>query len=938
MITAQFAKKASLAIILSVAALVFVQSTEAASGNTQICQPNTPCTIGEFLYNDSYSPITTASCNITSRYPNGTLLLNNLSMPVSPEGDGWYAHIFNTPVILGLYRTEVKCVTGNETLALDKSFEVKVEGSTLSSGDIAGAVWNADRNLFNGSGTFGRALQNIVPGTNDIASAVWGYSSRSLTTFGNLASDIWGSATRTLTGATLSSGSLATKDDVSTTTTITNTQNITNNTTNNLLEQLLNKPTVDNSLDDTGFTTTELQTKIDKSEKLANQLLATGGYIKSKNNLALAKLNDSKSLEDVAAVIGQDIDTSDKKSLFGQIAWIKQQWGFPVSAKLYDQNKKLSVSIQAVNRKLSVAALKNFSAEVDSFMKLVGTSDDSPKMATLFGALKSQKELSSSFDKNYTEADELLASINKNAKSPDLISKINVLGTHISSINLLPQADKIILTQANDKMDQKQLTNKTLSLRGIVSANRQFLSQVPNQPLRSLWLEMGSVIFKTLISNPSKSISQKVPVKYYLPKEVTRENITNTDQQLTVNYDSEKDQYYVSGQFELAPGETKTVSVTVDDSAFHISDADIATMRKQAEELSKPLKNSAYFAQGVTLKSDIDVSLDKIDSLQKNAATPEAKIRGYREAMIEYKAAQAKLDKLKELATTAGSVGTLFGFVGGAQTLAVWGLIIIMVAGFVFLALYMRTIRNGEKYSAETRQKFPPLIEDTYENMPSGDSPAAQKPIHHKFPIGKSIKLAVILIAACSILGGGAFSALAVRQKQLPPSPQAIVPQEVLGINTTDQKAPEPFKEINIFVPSDSAIAVFTDPTLNSPVLATLSASRPAKETGRQGAWVNVEVVTIEGKTVKGWVDKDFIDAEMETKKIQGAALPFLEKVTVTDTPTGFLRVRKAPGGVEITKISPGEEYLAKGEEAVGWVQIALEDGTSGWVAKQYVK
>jgi hypothetical protein len=37
------------------------------------------------------------------------------------------------------------------------------------------------------------------------------------------------------------------------------------------------------------------------------------------------------------------------------------------------------------------------------------------------------------------------------------------------------------------------------------------------------------------------------------------------------------------------------------------------------------------------------------------------------------------------------------GFVGGVQTVAVWGLILILTAGFVFLALYMRMLMEAQK-------------------------------------------------------------------------------------------------------------------------------------------------------------------------------------------------------------------------------------------------
>ena len=139
-------------------------------------------------------------------------------------------------------------------------------------------------------------------------------------------------------------------------------------------------------------------------------------------------------------------------------------------------------------------------------------------------------------------------------------------------------------------------------------------------------------------------------MKYYLPVEVKKENIVLVDDELSVKFDAEQNKYFVSGEFTLAPGATKTVSVTIDDAVFTISEEQVNSIRKQAEQLSEPLKSTSYFAQGVTLKSDIDVSLDKIVILQKSAITPDEKIRAYREAQIELKAAKDKTDRLKEIA------------------------------------------------------------------------------------------------------------------------------------------------------------------------------------------------------------------------------------------------------------------------------------------------
>lgn len=62
-------------------------------------------------------------------------------------------------------------------------------------------------------------------------------------------------------------------------------------------------------------------------------------------------------------------------------------------------------------------------------------------------------------------------------------------------------------------------------------------------------------------------------------------------------------------------------------------------------------------------------------------------------------------------------------------------------------------------------------------------------------------------------------------------------------------------------------------------------------------------------------------------------------KVTILDTPTGFLRVRSEPtlGASETAQVKPGQtfDYL---DENDGWYQIRLTDGTSGWVSTQYAK
>ena len=77
--------------------------------------------------------------------------------------------------------------------------------------------------------------------------------------------------------------------------------------------------------------------------------------------------------------------------------------------------------------------------------------------------------------------------------------------------------------------------------------------------------------------------------------------------------------------------------------------------------------------------------------------------------------------------------------------------------------------------------------------------------------------------------------------------------------------------------------------------------------------------------------------------------LPVVETfVQILQTPTGFLRIRTAPGtaGEEIAQVKPGSTYLFLDEDvATGWVEIQYEapspglpNGITGWISGQYAK
>lgn len=62
-------------------------------------------------------------------------------------------------------------------------------------------------------------------------------------------------------------------------------------------------------------------------------------------------------------------------------------------------------------------------------------------------------------------------------------------------------------------------------------------------------------------------------------------------------------------------------------------------------------------------------------------------------------------------------------------------------------------------------------------------------------------------------------------------------------------------------------------------------------------------------------------------------------KVSILNTPTGFLRVREEASisSKEITQVKPGESYDLLDEKS-GWYKIKIDNKTSGWISSQYAK
>ncbi|CAN5351620.1 hypothetical protein BH10PAT1_BH10PAT1_1140 [soil metagenome] len=816
MLTARTLHKKSVALALSILAAAIVAPNSAvlaAAGGIQNCTASSSCTIGEFLFDDSSAPISGATCTTSSKYPDHTSFLTAQSLS-GGSSDGWYYYEFTAPSTTGLYSTTISCTVSGDTLSIDKSFEVvSASGSSLDA--------------------------------NTIASTVWSYSSRTLSSFGSLVNDIWNTATRTLSTNVASQDSVTdVRNKITNLSNKVDTMSFLSDATKKLLEQIVNKPVITNSIEDTSKPVSE---KLDNTQTIASSLFANDQYLVTQSASLVASWNiSSKSdisnaIAGISKVVGSSKDTLSSNTMYGQSKWIKDSWNWSEGNSAYAKLNLISTAVSNLRAAPDINDAKNLVNQALALETIIGKTTDTSKSSSLFGEIKTTTDLASNLTNKSNEINTVLVAYTKTKDSKSAIASIGSLQKDVLAMTTIPNSENS-LQKANQSISNS-ITNNLLGLKGIIDSNLKLLSLDSGKTLLNTWLEVGSIIFKTVATNPSSSISQNVDIKYYLPNEIKKEDIIKTDDGLTVNYDEAKDQLYVEGTYTLAANETKTVSVETKDIWIY-SQTVLDSLKSQAEQLSKPLQNTSYYAQGISLRTDIDATVDQIANLQANTVTPDDKIKAYRESVILKQSVDEKLTGMKNLVSSAGSNNNILGFVGGAQTIAVWGIILIVGVAFVLITIYMRTLIN------KTNQ---PVLEEENSEKP-------KKVVHHKVALPK---LALILIAF------GTLTALG----------SAFVVNNVVTKNY----------EKKLSVLGASVTNTVEEPQVQAPI----ASPEPAIGTGGQ----------------------------------------YL--ILVSDTPTGFLRVRETPSGKELTEVKAGDKLIYLDEQS-GWFKVQLEDSTVGWVSGQF--
>ena len=820
---------------LFVFGLFCMSSKTALAAEYQNCTENSNCTIGEFLYDDNYSPIATASCSLTSRYPDGSLFVNSATM--SASSNGWYSYSAAIGATEGIYPTQICCSPSPEYLCLDKTFKVVPLSTSGGTSLTAADIWSYPNRSLTSFGT--------------LVSDIWNYSSRSLTNFGDLVSNIWSNNGRSLTDST----------NVSTTITFANVNDINEIkkvTKENrlLLEQLINKPIVKNFIDESPAPS--LSSKLEQTKTAASNLYSSIQNLKSRAGI-LAEKWPTLSTEEVKAELSQlsllfrqEFNQKDS-NLITTTNWLKTSWDSPIFLNLSDQALAAQSNIDNLlndfnlyQKTKTADALAPTLSHIQYLNDLVGTPFAPSDDLSLYGYLKKTTERITLLDKASADGQSLYSEIKKDS-TKDHTGEIDKLSSDILSLNTVPQAESFL----NGSTHNINIAgNKVLGLIALIDSNKLLMANNTGQTIKSIWLEEGSIIFRSVAINPSSSISQKVTIKFFLPTEVKKEQIINHDPELTIAYDPVENALFASGEVTLRPQQTRTFLVEVED-IWSFKQEEIDGLKTQTNELVDSLKNTPLYTQAISTKTDINVTLDKIMLRQKEAITPENRIRTFRESSLEINGVEEKINSLKTLIAQSNNSGNFLGLGGNIRPYALWGIVLAIIVGFAFLMFYVNAIRSEKLTKVTEPLTVDPLQEHRELYHPT---PKHHHREEHRHRGHHMARIASIALLTCGFGSIGASLAIKTSQNRQVALISPLVTSQVLGTNT-EKRFPY---QTAIKIPASGEIPVHASPSISSFEVTSLNKNQTVYVFKVIGNWAQIGLTETDNSK-QWWVNQQYL-------------------------------------------------------------------------------
>jgi hypothetical protein len=552
--------------------------------------------------------------------------------------------------------------------------------------------------------------------------------------------------------------------------------------------------------------------------------------------------------------------------------------------------------------------------------------------------------------------------------------RLNSIATKLSELGVLQgDAAKTLYSVSLDtKEDAHYLRNKILDLQAAIEINKVLLAGGTQSSMFSTWYTFDSVVLNMLIANPTDR-KATIPFKAFLPKEAKPEHIMSSGG-LKIEYDESAGSYAVTGEFELAGGESITRKVEMRD-VWIIDKSEIAELTRQASELSKHAEDTAYSGQIAMLANDTRSRLARITSRQDdNTATPQDHILAYRENIENLDVVKNNLVNMTDLVTSAGASRSVVGQIGGIQTFSVWGIILAIVFGFGLLAAIIFAMWRHQTVmamasmggGAATMQRYNTNVRaerrrEDVELRDEFDEAARQKT--HQKKHGKKIVTGIVVAGMLAGVGfvaikflPGLASLFAIGEttytreiENRDSLPTIVLANEQESANNSTPAASLQESETGVAASSISQLIITetgtgylnvrADSLLEADIIGKVYPGETYEYILRQNGWYQIELSDGEA----GWVFGDYVNTDTESSigdsNEAEVVLASKQTLRITDTPTGWLRVRAEPTeeSEEIGRVYPKEEYSYT-EDENGWYKIILLDkDDSGWISGEYV-
>lgn len=759
----------------------------------QQCNTSSTCTIGEFLYNDDYTALTGQSCTLTAKYPDGTAFLTSQAM--TGRADGWYSYDASIGTTTGLYTATICCVPSSGTMCLDKSFEVKAATTTLTAAD----VWSYNN----------RSLTSF----GSLVSDIWSASTRSLTTFGDLVGNIWGSGTRTLTSTTENTQITNLQADI-------DEQRL-------LLEKAITEPVITLEMYDSSA---KLSSKLDAANSQVETLSTTITALRTDLLTAISKWDTSSNGSKItlASTLAAHND-----ALIAATDFFTSSWDNEVTANLKLTSSTLSSSLRALKAnatKNSLSDLTSILTNLNELESVVGDASTSGDPSTLLGLISSFQARAELLSDKIKNIDSTLKQWSK-LDSSTQASLPTTLQREVLSVNEYVGATSMISTSSPK--------NTLLSLRAILNLNQQLLASSTGSPVMGMWLEDGSIVYKASVYNPSQLISLDVPLSFYLPKEAKTEHILSQDSSLTINFDPDHDALKVAASLTLSPLDTKIVQVQLED-IWQIDDSALAGLASEASTYLNTLANSNFYAQGLTYKNELDKTIASIKANQDSSLSPSERIQKYRENQLALLNTKQGLGELKNLVAQVENSRSLKGFIGGATTASSWGIIIVILAGFVMIGLYI--------YKTNA-----PVTPNNDQPLSTIDYPLTTSTLNWA-------NLGIASFTIIAVLGG--VYLMRQQDKQLPPAINEIVApttSPTLHIES-ESSLDKPSSTTSITPPIDGSVNIRNKPSTSADIVMSIKEDTEVIVFSEQGDWSQIGFSS-KDETKGYWVKSEYLNS-----------------------------------------------------------------------------